>query len=112
MYAGGYPDETYVMLLINKKEYTQFGRVFGPKIYLYIGGIFFITAIGFWIQTYMVPEKKETDKPAEKEAAKPEEKSAENTNTVSNQPTSAQTEVKTEAGKPEEKPAENEVKAA
>ena len=43
------------MQLINAGEYTQFGRVFGPKINLYIGGIFFLTAIGFWIQSYMVP---------------------------------------------------------
>ena len=65
VFAGGYPDETYVMMLINKGEYTQFGRVFGPMIYLYIGGIFFMTAIGFWIQTYMVPEKPKTDVPAD-----------------------------------------------
>jgi len=62
VYAGGYPDETYVMLLINKGEYSQFGRVFGPKIFAYIGGIFAMTAIGFWIQSYMVPENTEAKK--------------------------------------------------
>ena len=56
VFAGGYPDETYVMMLINKGEYSQFGRVFGPMIYMYIGGISFLTAIGFWIQTYMMPQ--------------------------------------------------------
>jgi hypothetical protein len=75
VYAGGYPDETYVMMLINNGEYSQFGRVFGPKIYLYIGGIFVMTAIGFWIQTYMIPAKPATEeKLAEK---KEEEKTAE-----------------------------------
>jgi hypothetical protein len=66
VYAGGYPDETYVMLLLNKGEYTQFGRVFGPKIYLYIGGIFFLTAIGFWIQSCMVPPATPEEKKEEK----------------------------------------------
>lgn len=46
------------MILLNKKEYTQFGRVFGPKIYLYIGGIFGIAFFGFIIQSCMVPENK------------------------------------------------------
>ena len=50
------------MQLINAGEYTQFGRVFGSKIYLYIGGIFVLTAIGFWIQSYMVPENPEAKK--------------------------------------------------
>ena len=68
IYGGGYPDETYVMLLINKGEYSQFGRVFGPKIYLYIGGIFLSTLIGFWIQSYMVPAAPEEKKAEEKKA--------------------------------------------
>ncbi len=59
MYTGGYPDETYVMTLLNKKEFSQFGRVFGPKMYLYIGGIFAITFLGFLMQLCCVPEKKE-----------------------------------------------------
>jgi len=72
VFAKGYPDETYVMMLINKGEFAQFGRVFGPKIYLYIGLIFLFTAIGFWIQTYMIPpaaveEDKEGDKGEPKE---------------------------------------------
>jgi hypothetical protein len=71
VYAGGYPDETYVMLLINNGEYTQFGRVFGPKIYAYIGGIFALTAIGFWIQTYMVPTNPENTKKEEPSATNP-----------------------------------------
>jgi len=54
VFAGGYPDETYVMMLIQKGEYTQFGRVFGPMIYLYIGGIFLLTLIGFWTQSLFV----------------------------------------------------------
>jgi hypothetical protein len=61
VYAGGYPDETYVMQLINNGEYTQFGRVFGPKIYAYIGGIFLLTGIGFWIQSTMVPKNPEEE---------------------------------------------------
>lgn len=105
------------MLLINKGEYTQFGRVFGPKIYAYIGGIFALTGIGFWIQTYMVPQKEE-EKPAANNAnanteTKPAEKQPETT-ANNNQPTQAHTEVPAtnhnEAGKPEEKAADNEVK--
>ena len=61
IYAGGYPDETYVMTLINKGEYEQFGRVFGPMIFMYIGGIFLLTGLGFIIQSYMVPEKPAED---------------------------------------------------
>jgi Domain of unknown function (DUF4203) len=70
VYGGGYPDEQYVMLLVNKKEYTQFGRVFGPKIYAYIGGIFFLTIIGVWIQSAWIPAKteKKDDKPVENKA--------------------------------------------
>ena len=64
VYAGGYPDETYVMTLINKGEYDQFGRVFGPMIYVYIGGIFIMTGIGFFIQSFMVPEKAAEEVPA------------------------------------------------
>jgi len=56
VFAGGYPDETYVMLLIQKKEYTQFGRVFGPMIYLYVGGILLLTIIGFWTQSLFVDD--------------------------------------------------------
>lgn len=38
------------MKLINMKEYAQFGRVFGPLIYMYIGGIFLMTFVGCLIQ--------------------------------------------------------------
>jgi len=97
VYAGGYPDETYVMILINKGEYSQFGRVFGPKIYGYIGGIFVLTGIGFWIQSYMVPENKEnTEKAPENNAEKKNEtenkageNKTENNATVGQQPTAA-----------------------
>jgi hypothetical protein len=80
VYAGGYPDETYVMMLINNGEYTQFGRIFGPKIYAYIGGIFVLTAIGFWIQSYCVP--KEEEKVEENKEATTEKKE-ENVKTTS-----------------------------
>jgi len=63
IYAGGYPDEVYVMTLLNKKEYAQFGRVFGSKIYLYIGLILLFTAIGMSSQSYFVQKK--DDKPAQ-----------------------------------------------
>jgi hypothetical protein len=96
VYAGGYPDETYVMLLINKGEYSQFGRVFGPKIYMYIGGIFFMTGIGFWIQSYMVPTKEE-----QKEAPVPEGEKPVQTNVGAQDP------VKTTAPNETTVPAEN-----
>jgi hypothetical protein len=121
------------MLLINKGEYTQFGKVFGPKIYAYIGGIFVLTAIGFWIQTYMVPAKKEEEKPADPNATtnanpsanppantnptntQPQEKLPENLPTNIVQPTQAATEVPSEAkvepSKPVENAGETEVKA-
>lgn len=72
VYAGGYPDEQYVMLLVNKKEYTQFGRVFGPKIYAYIGGIFLLTLLGVWVQSAWIPatpanqDGKKDEKPSDK----------------------------------------------
>ena len=50
MFSGGYPDESYVMKLINMREYSQFGRVFGPLIYMYVGGILLMTFIGCMIQ--------------------------------------------------------------
>jgi len=69
VYAGGYPDETYVMKLISMKEYSQFGRVFGPKIYLYIGGIFALTAIGMITQSLFIKPKEDdkTKQPATNE---------------------------------------------
>ena len=77
VYAGGYPDETYVMLLLNKGEYLQFGRVFGPMIFVYVGGIFFLTSIGFCIQSFMVP----AEKPAE-EVKNADNNNSETTSTV------------------------------
>lgn len=38
------------MKLINMREYSQFGRVFGPLIYMYIGGIILMTVVGCMIQ--------------------------------------------------------------
>ena len=38
------------MKLINMREYSQFGRVFGPLIYMYIGGIILMTFVGCMIQ--------------------------------------------------------------
>jgi hypothetical protein len=38
------------MKLINMREYSQFGRVFGPLIYMYIGGIVLMTFVGCMIQ--------------------------------------------------------------
>ena len=32
------------------REYSQFGRVFGPLIYMYIGGILLMTFVGCMIQ--------------------------------------------------------------
>jgi len=64
IYAGGYPDEVYVMTLLNKREYGQFGRVFGSKIYLYIGLILLFTLIGMSSQSYFVATKS-NDKPAQ-----------------------------------------------
>lgn len=32
------------------REYSQFGRVFGPLIYMYIGGILLMTIVGSMIQ--------------------------------------------------------------
>ncbi len=32
------------------REYSQFGRVFGPLIYMYIGGIVLMTVVGCMIQ--------------------------------------------------------------
>lgn len=32
------------------KEYDQFGRVFGPLIYMYVGGILLMTCLGCMIQ--------------------------------------------------------------
>ncbi len=32
------------------REYSQFGRVFGPLIYMYIGGIVLMTFVGCMIQ--------------------------------------------------------------
>jgi len=98
VYAGGYPDETYVMKLINMKEYSQFGRVFGPKIYLYIGGIFALCAVGMVIQSMCLP-KQEEKKPeaqtneggdnknnADPQATKPAE-GTQNNETISKQQT-------------------------
>jgi hypothetical protein len=76
VYGGGYPDEQYVMLLVNKKEYTQFGRVFGPKIYAYIGGIFLLTIIGIWIQSAWIssaPAATTTEKKEGVENTQPKE---------------------------------------
>jgi len=64
IFGGGYPDEVYVMTLLNKREYAQFGRVFGSKIYLYIGLILLFTAIGMSSQSYFV-QKKEDKPPAQ-----------------------------------------------
>jgi len=72
VFAGGYPDESYVMMLINHGEFQQFGRVFGSKIYLYIGLIFVFTAIGFGIQSFFIPSK-DDEKPVVVEKEKTEE---------------------------------------
>ena len=100
LFAGNYPDETYVMKLINSGEYTQFGRVYGKHIYIYMFGIFFATGVGFLIQSFLMPkeeaspqqsasgdeksnntEKKEnqttTNAPTEKKEEKASEQSAE-----------------------------------
>jgi len=75
--AGGYPDETYVMMLINHGEYSQFGRVFGSKVYAYIGGIFALTAIGYLIQSFCVPKNPENDKPKDGDDKKEDKKEEE-----------------------------------
>ena len=88
------------MKLINSGEYTQFGRVYGKHIYIYMFGIFFATGVGFLIQSFLMPkeeaspqqsasgdeksnntEKKEnqttTNAPTEKKEEKASEQSAE-----------------------------------
>ena len=60
IFSGGYPDETYVMRLINSKEYQQFARIYGAQIYGYLLAIVLLTAAGMWFQSYFVPEKVET----------------------------------------------------
>jgi len=70
VFAGNYPDETYVMKLINAGEYSQFGRVYGKYIYLYMFGILFSTGVGFLIQYLIMPA------PAPAEENKPEEEKA------------------------------------
>ena len=58
------------MKLINLREYTQFGRVFGPLIYMYIGGIFVITIVGCMVQIQIKkkhPNESEKEKKIENE---------------------------------------------
>ena len=89
------------MKLINAGEYTQFGRVFGPMIYMYIGGIFALSAIGFWIQTNMIPEN-----PAN---VKKEEVKAEDTTKTAEENKGDKAEIKKEDGEIKETKTHTEV---
>ena len=98
VFTGGYPDENYVMKLINMREYTQFGRVFGPLIYMYIGGIFVITFVGCMVQ-FQIKQKHPNETEKEK---KKENETKENHNTNCNLPIEDEKNVKKEQQIPED----------
>jgi len=86
LFAGNYPDESYVMKLLNHGEYSQFGRVYGSHIYVYMFGIFAMTGVGVLIQSFLIPkefaegkgEKKEEEKKQEDQKKEEEKKNNEN----------------------------------
>ena len=85
IFAGGYPDESYVMKLINAGEYSQFGRVYGKHMYTYMSGILISTVLGFLIQSIIMPKEElniEDNKPDNHKDENKENKS----NTENNPP--------------------------
>ena len=75
VFAGNYPDESYVMKLLNHGEYTQFGRVYGSHIYAYMSAILLTAAVGILIQIYLMPVQQEIASNSEDKTGKDEKNS-------------------------------------
>jgi len=60
--VGNYPDENYVLLLINKGEYTQLSRVYGTQIYYYFAAMVTMAIVGFFVQYNFFKQKFEDER--------------------------------------------------
>jgi hypothetical protein len=62
LYAGGFPDESYVIDLIRNEEYDQLQNVLKPIVYVYLVGWLVLFVLGLFVQNKL---KQEQDDKAE-----------------------------------------------
>jgi hypothetical protein len=68
---GGFPDERYIVQLINNGEWEQLRIIMDFKVYLYLAFFIVMGIIGLYIQYkyfHNKDDKKEADKPTEEQA--------------------------------------------
>jgi hypothetical protein len=69
--AGGFPDERYIVQLINNQEWEQLRALMDYKVYLYLAFFIVMGIAGLYVQYKYFnnkDEKKEADKTTEEQA--------------------------------------------
>jgi len=61
IFIGKFPDESYIILLLQKHEYKQMSYAFGPTIYIYLSAILGLFLLGFLIQCRNVSDGKKNE---------------------------------------------------
>jgi len=74
IFLGGFPDESFILMLVQHNEYQQVGYLFGSGIYGYILGMVIAFVVGIIVQCYTKTEKVEEKKEEPKDDEKKEEK--------------------------------------
>lgn len=59
LYAGGFPDESYVIDLIRSEEYDQLKHVLKPVVYVYLVGWLVLFVLGLFVQNKLKKEQEE-----------------------------------------------------
>ncbi len=59
LYAGGFPDENYVIDLIKNKEYDTLHEVLKPIVYVYLAGWLVLFIIGLFVQNKLKREQEQ-----------------------------------------------------
>jgi hypothetical protein len=61
LYAGGFPDEKYMIDLISNGEMDEFAKLLTPALYGYLAGWLVIFVVGVIVQYKIRKDEKEKD---------------------------------------------------
>ena len=67
IYAGGFPDETYVMMLIQHNEYDRLNKIFNESVFWYLVAIALTAILGVIVQMQMESDDDKENKKQEEE---------------------------------------------